>query len=86
MPLIPVRGTIFENLSLVSNKELNEIRKKCSVYLSQMYHCQQCRADAIGLLHKDISIEFRNEHGIKNLHEEKKRNLLSRQPHLQKIF
>jgi nitrogen fixation protein NifB len=60
MQLIPAKGTKFENMSLVSNKELNEIRHKCSAHLSQMYHCQQCRADAIGLLHKDRSIEFRN--------------------------
>jgi predicted Fe-Mo cluster-binding NifX family protein len=60
MQLIPTKGTKFEDMPLVSNKELNEIRKKCSVHLSQMYHCQQCRADAIGLLHKDRSIEFRN--------------------------
>jgi len=60
MQLIPAKGTEFENMPLVSNKELNEIRKKCSEHLSQMYHCQQCRADAIGLLKQDRSIEFRN--------------------------
>ncbi len=57
MQLIPAKGTKFEEVEKLSNKELNEIRKKCS---RQMYHCQQCRADAIGLLHQDRSIEFRN--------------------------
>ena len=48
--LIPAKGSEFENLSPVSEKRLAEIRKNCSVYLKQMYHCRQCRADAAGLL------------------------------------
>lgn len=60
MKLIPAENTKFQNIPLLTDKELNEIRKKCSEHLSQMYHCQQCRADAAGLLHKDRSLEFRN--------------------------
>lgn len=60
MQLIPARGTKFENIPPISDKELNEIRKKCSEHLSQMYHCRQCRADAVGLLNLDRSTEFRN--------------------------
>ncbi len=59
MQLIPAPNTKFENVEMLSNKRLNEIRKKCSGYISQMYHCRQCRADAIGLLHRDRSVEFR---------------------------
>lgn len=50
MPLIQAKGAKFENLALLSKKELNEIRNKCSEHLNQMYHCQQCRADATGTL------------------------------------
>lgn len=60
MPLIPAKDTAFEEMPLVSNKELNELRDKCSLDMKQMYHCQQCRADAIGTLAQDRSIEFRN--------------------------
>ncbi|MGM0509108.1 MAG: nitrogenase cofactor biosynthesis protein NifB, partial [Fusobacteriota bacterium] len=60
MPLIPAEGTVFENQELVSKKELDEIRNRCSVNLKQMFHCQQCRADAIGKLSKDESIKFRD--------------------------
>jgi MoaA/NifB/PqqE/SkfB family radical SAM enzyme len=60
MPLIPASGTVFENMPLVSKKELNELRKKCSITMKQMYHCQQCRADAIGQLTQDRSIEFKD--------------------------
>ena len=59
MPLIPVKGSVFENVPPASNKELNLIRKKCGEHLKQMYHCKQCRADAIGKIDSDVSIEFR---------------------------
>jgi len=60
MPLIPAGGSVFENMPMTSNKELNELRKKCNIHLKQMYHCKQCRADAIGTLDDDISSEFMN--------------------------
>ncbi len=60
MQMIPVPGSRFEHLPLVSNIELNEMRKKCEVDIKQMYHCRQCRADAIGTLSQDLSIDFRN--------------------------
>lgn len=59
MPLIPAKGSAFENMQLTNNKELYEMRKKCGADLKQMYHCRQCRADAIGLLNEDRSSEFR---------------------------
>lgn len=58
MPLIPAAGSAFENMAQTNNKELNELRKKCETELKQMYHCKQCRADAIGQLGQDISAEF----------------------------
>ncbi len=61
MQMIPVKGSGFENLPMVSNQELNEMRKKSEKHVKQMYHCKQCRADAIGTLTQDQSIDFRNE-------------------------
>lgn len=58
MQLIPVQGSVFENLPLVSNKEIMTMRKSCGETMEQMYHCKQCRADAIGTLGNDVSIEF----------------------------
>jgi nitrogenase cofactor biosynthesis protein NifB len=58
MQLIPVQGSVFENLPLVSNKEIMKMRKDCEGSMKQMYHCKQCRADAIGTLGDDRSIEF----------------------------
>ncbi len=59
MQLIPVAGSAFENMPLTSNKEIMEMRKTCGKIMPQMYHCHQCRADAIGTLDNDQSIEFR---------------------------
>jgi MoaA/NifB/PqqE/SkfB family radical SAM enzyme len=61
MQLIPVKGSVFEELPLVSNKEIMEIRKSCEPIIKQMYHCKQCRADAIGTLEHDRSIEFQSD-------------------------
>jgi len=59
MPLIPTKDTKFENMPKPDNKELNDLRNICGIDLKQMYHCRQCRADAIGLLGDDRSEEFR---------------------------
>jgi len=59
MPLIPAPGSAFEHLPQTSMKELNALRDVCQLDIRQMRHCQQCRADAIGLLHEDRSQEFR---------------------------
>ena len=58
MQMIPVAGSVFENIPLVSNKEIMALREKCNIHLEQMYHCKQCRADAIGMLDKDISMHY----------------------------
>lgn len=59
MQLIPAPGSVFEDMPLTTNRELNALRKVCGAHLKQMYHCQQCRADAIGTLGNDCSAEFR---------------------------
>lgn len=53
MPMINAPGSVFEPLETVNKEELHEMRKKCEVELKQMYHCRQCRADAVGMLGKD---------------------------------
>jgi MoaA/NifB/PqqE/SkfB family radical SAM enzyme len=55
MQLIPVKGSAFEDMPLVSNQEITAMRKSCEAILPQMYHCRQCRADAVGPLHQDVS-------------------------------
>ena len=59
MKLIPLEGSAFEDMETISNKELMLIRKECEKHLKQMYHCKQCRSDAIGTLDNDVSIEYR---------------------------
>jgi nitrogenase cofactor biosynthesis protein NifB len=55
MQMIPVSGSVFEGMPLVSNKELTVLRKRCEGIMPQMHHCQHCRADAVGLLGEDRS-------------------------------
>ncbi|MCI1945162.1 nitrogenase cofactor biosynthesis protein NifB [Clostridium luticellarii] len=80
MPLIPVKGSVFENRDTVDEAELTSMRKECEQYLKQMYHCRQCRADAIGSLDEDVSAQFRgyNKNVIsidkhEKIHEEDKK-------------
>jgi MoaA/NifB/PqqE/SkfB family radical SAM enzyme len=68
MQLIPAPGSAFENMPLTSNAELNEARKKCGAFLKQMYHCRQCRADAVGTLEQDRSAEFISDDSTKKSH------------------
>lgn len=58
MQLIPVAGTVFEHIPMVSSAEIMGMRKSCEAVLPQIYHCRQCRADAAGTLDEDISYLF----------------------------
>ncbi len=62
MPLIskPEHGTYF---GLNGQREplpyeLDQVRELCGSSIAQMSHCQQCRADAVGMLGEDRSQEF----------------------------
>lgn len=59
MPLIPARGSVFQDIPRSSINEVTKMRKACLADLRQMFHCKQCRADAIGMLGNDRSEEFR---------------------------
>lgn len=61
MQMIPVEESAFSHLGQVSMKEIQAMRRKCEPYIKQMYHCRQCRADAIGTIDHDRSIEFREQ-------------------------
>jgi len=50
MPLIPVQGSAFEYYPATDPQDLTRMRETCQAEMRQMFHCQQCRADAVGLL------------------------------------
>jgi nitrogenase molybdenum-iron protein alpha/beta subunit/MoaA/NifB/PqqE/SkfB family radical SAM enzyme len=58
MPHIPVKGSAFEGLDRVTNREIAALRERCGAYVKQMSHCRQCRSDAAGTLDDDRSLEF----------------------------
>jgi nitrogen fixation protein NifB len=59
IPLIPVAGTPFEDLREPSAEEIKHIRAQAAQHIPQMTHCARCRADAAGLLGKDIDLRMR---------------------------
>ncbi|MGC8604190.1 MAG: nitrogenase cofactor biosynthesis protein NifB [Desulfomonilaceae bacterium] len=61
MVIYPNQGTPFENIKEPSPEEIGAIRKEAEKHLPQMRHCTRCRADAVGLLGKDLSPERTNE-------------------------
>ncbi len=62
MPLIsaPEHGTHFGLTGQrgPTPKELKAVQDGCSGNMKMMRHCRQCRADAVGLLGEDRSLEF----------------------------
>jgi nitrogenase molybdenum-iron protein alpha/beta subunit/MoaA/NifB/PqqE/SkfB family radical SAM enzyme len=73
MQMIPVEGSVFEALPRVSLREVTEMRDKCGETMKQMYHCRQCRADAVGTLGNDISSKFNTcLHNIESKQEDVK--------------
>ncbi|MFM2481673.1 nitrogenase cofactor biosynthesis protein NifB [Celerinatantimonas sp. YJH-8] len=62
MPLIakPEHGTVFglNQEAEPTAEQLEDVRQKCGHNVAQMRHCQQCRADAIGMLGEDRSQQF----------------------------
>lgn len=61
MPVYPVSGTIFEGITEPSDAMMAAIRKEAEQHLPQVRHCKRCRADAVGLLHEDLSGALRAE-------------------------
>ncbi|KAA6300258.1 MAG: FeMo cofactor biosynthesis protein NifB [Candidatus Ordinivivax streblomastigis] len=61
IPLIPVAGTPYAQLTEPSPSDMRLVRAKTSMYIKQMSHCARCRADAIGLLGDDESNRIRKE-------------------------
>jgi nitrogen fixation protein NifB len=56
VPLIPLSS--FRHLNPPSPADMKKIRTRCSEIIRQITHCRQCRADAAGLLHKDLSAQL----------------------------
>lgn len=55
MPLIPTQDTPFAHIARPTGSDIMLARKKGEKYVTQMYHCKQCRADAVGKLAQPCS-------------------------------
>ena len=58
MPIYPVAGTEFENVTPPSFVMLTEKRFLATEYIPQMTHCGRCRADAAGLLKEEMKTDI----------------------------
>jgi nitrogen fixation protein NifB len=56
IPLIPQYK--FRDVTPPTPTEKMHMHELCAPYVRQMRHCQRCRADAIGVLGKDVQNEF----------------------------
>lgn len=59
MPLFPIEGTPFADLSEPDAFEMVSARARAGQHIAQMAHCTRCRADAVGLIgdeHTDASL------------------------------
>jgi len=55
IPLIPQYK--FEGVTPPTPAEKREMQDRCAPYIRQMRHCHRCRADAIGILGKDVPLD-----------------------------
>ncbi len=55
VPLVPRAG--LAHLEKPGTAEIAQVRRACAAYVPMMYHCRQCRADAMGLLTDDLTVE-----------------------------
>lgn len=59
LPYQPAPGSVLERLPSPTAEEVAAARSVAGGHLKQMTHCARCRADAVGLLARDQSSEFR---------------------------
>jgi nitrogen fixation protein NifB len=55
IPLHPNKDTAFEDIEEPSKQMVHDIQQQISAFIKPMKHCARCRADAAGLLGKDIA-------------------------------
>ena len=53
IPLIPVEGTVFENLNEPTCSQVEAVRSEAQEFMPQSRHCKRCRADAVGIIGED---------------------------------
>jgi nitrogen fixation protein NifB len=54
-PLIPAQGAELSDIKSPDIQTVRAIRRRLQKVLPQMCHCTQCRADAAGLLGKQVA-------------------------------
>lgn len=55
-----VPGTPFAGIPSSNKADVESVRRQAEVYLPQMRHCTRCRADAVGCLGEQMSVQAMN--------------------------
>lgn len=58
IPVHPTADTPFASMPQPRREQVRELRSKAGEFVPQMTHCRRCRADAVGMLCKDLSGEM----------------------------
>lgn len=58
MPLIPAEGSAFAHIEAPSSAMTEKARAEAGKYLLQMKHCGRCRADAAGLIGREMDVNI----------------------------
>lgn len=58
IPVVPNKDTVFEYMEEPSKKLIFKVRTLAQEHMQMMTHCSRCRADAAGLLGKDLKEAF----------------------------
>ncbi len=79
IPLYPVKSTPFEEYEEPTPALMKDLRKMVANYIKPMKHCARCRADAAGLLGKDIkeSTQLLRDFAIKKSASDKERKYVA---------
>jgi nitrogen fixation protein NifB len=59
IPMIPVEGTVFENITEPSCIEVENLRSLAQAYMPQSRHCKRCRADAVGIIGEETDLAIK---------------------------
>ena len=58
LAVVPAKGTPIAHVAQPTLREMNRVRALSGEHMRQMGHCARCRADAVGMLGHDRSLEF----------------------------
>ncbi|HOV15072.1 MAG TPA: NifB/NifX family molybdenum-iron cluster-binding protein, partial [Spirochaetota bacterium] len=57
IPIHPNKDTVFENITEPDKTVIQKVRVEVAAIMPQMHHCTRCRADAVGLIEDEMTLQ-----------------------------